>query len=60
MTFVSIRFPEFISNQAIAISELFSNVSSIDFKFESQTYEVVSSAKLHRSTPFNAKTISLM
>ena len=60
MTFISIRFPEFISNQAIAISELFSNVSSNDFKFESQTYEVVSSAKLHRSTPFNAKTISLM
>ena len=35
---------QFISNQAIASSELCSKVSSTDFKFESQMYGVVSSA----------------
>ena len=41
-------------------SELCSNVCSTDFKFESQTYGIVTSEKLHISTSFNAKNISLM
>ena len=59
MTFIGINF-HFISNQARASSELYSNVPSTDFKFKSQTYGVMSSAKLHMSIPFNAKNISLM
>ena len=51
---------QFVLKQAIASSELCSNVSSTDFNFEPQTYGIVSSAKLHISTPFNAKNISLI
>ena len=35
-------------------------VFGTDFTFESQTYGVMPSAKLHMSIPFNAKNISLM
>ena len=55
-----LSFKYFISNQKIANSVLCSNVSSNDFKSESQIYGVVPSAKLHISITFKRKNISLM
>ena len=59
MTLIAIKF-HVIHFKPSNSSELCSKVSITDFKFELQTYGVVSSTKLHISTPFNAKNISLM
>ena len=49
MTLSVLSFIQFISKQAIANSNLSSNVSSNDFKSESHIYGVVSSAKFRPS-----------
>ena len=48
-----------MSNQAIANSEWCSNFSNSDLKFKSQTYGVMSSAKLQMSVSFYVKDVSL-